>query len=187
MAGLLRGGTFGPARFITVAPRVEEKLREARMRSPLQVRRCLLHACVLVVFLVLAGCSRGAPNSPDAGLKSFSADALMKHIRTLSSDQFQGRGPGSKGEELTVKYLEEQFRGIGLRPGNPDGTYVQKVPLVGIMPDPRIQLTITGRGGKLYSQFQQHFVAFTKRVVEEASIDASMGFAGYGVQAPEIS
>src|SRR3989454_2134782 len=119
-------------------------------------------------------------------LKSFSADALMKHIRTLSSDQFQGRGPGSKGEELTVKYLEEQFRGIGLRPGNPDGSYVQKVPLVGILPDPRMQLTITGRGARLYSQFQQHFVAFTKRVVEEASIDAEMVFAGYGVQAPEF-
>src|SRR2546425_2287601 len=110
----------------------------------------------------------------------------MKHIRTLSSDQFQGRGPGSKGEVLTVKYLEEQFRGIGLRPGNPGGGYVQKVPLVGIMPDPRMQLTITGRGARLYSQFQQHFVAFTKRVVEEASIDAEMVFAGYGVQAPEF-
>src|SRR3989441_11256565 len=134
MAGLLRGGTFGPARFITVAPRVEEKLREARMRSPLQVKRYSFYPCVLVVFLVLAGCSRGAPNSPDAGLKLFSADALMKHIRMLSSDQFQGRGPGSKGEELTVKHLEEQFRRIGLRPGNPDGTYVQKVPLVGILP-----------------------------------------------------
>src|SRR6266851_7229943 len=180
MPGLLRGGTF------TVAPRVEEKLSEARMRSPLQVRRYSFYACVLIVLLVLAGCSRGAPNSPDAGLKSFSADALMKHIRTLSSDQFEGRGPGSKGEELTVKYLEEQFRGIGLRPGNPDGSYVQKVPLVGILPDPRIQLTITGRGGRLYSQFQQHFVAFTKRVVEEASIDADMVFAGYGVQAPEF-
>jgi len=94
----------------------------------------------------LAGCSRGAPNSPDAGLKSFSADALMKHIRTLSSDQFEGRGPGSKGEELTVKYLEEQFRGIGLRPGNPDGSYVQKVPLVGILLDPRMKLTITRAG-----------------------------------------
>src|SRR5437879_11171001 len=186
MPGLLRGGTFGPARFIAVAPRVEEKLREARMRSPLQVKRYSFYASVLVVFLVSAGCSRGAPNSPAAGLKSFSADALMKHIRTLSSDQFEGRGPGSKGEELTVKYLEEQFRGIGLRPGNPDGSYVQKVPLVGILPDPRMQLTITGRGARLYSQYQQHCIAFTKRVVEEASIDAEMVFAGYGVQVPEF-
>src|SRR2546426_5815695 len=49
-----------------------------------------------------------------------------------------------------------------------------------------MKLTITGRGATLYSQFQQHFVAFTKRVVEEASIDAEMVFAGYGVQAPEF-
>ena len=50
----------------------------------------------------------------------------------LSSDEFEGRAPGTKGEELTVKYLEDEFKKLGLQPGNPDGTYVQKVPLVGI-------------------------------------------------------
>src|SRR2546425_10812014 len=110
MPGLLRGGTFGPARFIAVVPRVEEKLREARMRSPLQFKRYSFYACGLVVLLALAGCSRGAPNSPVAGLKSFSADALMEHIRTLSSDQFQGRGPGSKGADVAAKNAEEESR-----------------------------------------------------------------------------
>ncbi len=68
----------------------------------------------------------------------------MAHIRTLSSNEFQGRGPGSKGEELTLAYIEKQFRDTGLEPGNPDGTYLQAVPLVGTRPDPKMTLTFAG-------------------------------------------
>ena len=62
-------------------------------------------------------------------------DGLLAHIKILSSDEFEGRAPGSKGEELSVKYISEQFKQIGLKPGNPDGTYIQEVPLAGIMSD----------------------------------------------------
>jgi len=136
-------------------------------------------------FVVLAGCSR-APSLPDAALRSFSADALMTDIRTLSSDEFEGRGPGSKGEQLTIRYLEDKFRGMGLEPGNPDGTFLQKVPLVGIRPDAGMKLVFSGRGRSVTSQFQKDFVAWTKRVVDSSAIDAEMVFAGYGVQAPEF-
>jgi Zn-dependent M28 family amino/carboxypeptidase len=136
-------------------------------------------------FVVLAGCSR-APSPPDAALRSFSADALMTDIRTLSSDEFEGRGPGSKGEQLTIRYLEDKFRGMGLEPGNPDGTFLEKVPLVGIRPDTGMKLVLSGRGRTLTSQFQKDFVAWTKRVVESSAIDAEMIFVGYGVQAPEF-
>ncbi|MBI3668788.1 MAG: M28 family peptidase [Acidobacteria bacterium] len=142
----------------------------------------LLAASLLVT---LAGCSR-APGVPDAAVQSLNADALLKHIRTLSSDEWEGRGPGSKGEELTVKYLDDQFRGMGLEPGNPGGGYVQKVPLVGITPDPKMKLTFSGRGRTLEPKFQDDFVAWTKRVVDAAAIDAEMIFVGYGVQAPEF-
>jgi Zn-dependent M28 family amino/carboxypeptidase len=138
----------------------------------------------LAIPLALAGCSR-APSPPDAALRSFSSDALLKHIRTLSSDEFEGRGPGSKGEQLTISYLQDQFRTIGLEPGNPDGTYFENVPLVGIKPDPQMKLTLSGRGRKLEAKFQKDFVAWTKRVEDSASIDADLIFVGYGVQAPE--
>ena len=65
-------------------------------------------------------------------LDTINSDDLMRHIKTLSSDEFEGRGPGTPGEELSVKYITEQFQKLGLKPGNPDGTYTQKVPLVGI-------------------------------------------------------
>src|ERR1700675_4351976 len=63
---------------------------------------------------------------------SITADSLLSEIKTLSSDEFEGRKPGSAGEEKTVAWIEQQYRQMGLKPGNPDGTYVQRVPLAGI-------------------------------------------------------
>ncbi len=141
---------------------------------------------VLTAFFgVFAGCSSG-PSAPAAGLASFSADRLLSHIRTLSSDEFEGRGPGSKGEQLTIKYLEDQFRAAGLDPGNPDGTYLQNVPLVGITPDKGMKLTIAGHGQTLAPKFENDFVAWSKRVTETSSLDADLVFVGYGIQAPEF-
>ena len=150
-------------------------------------RRIRSHWLGLLVAasVVLIGCS-SAPSAPDAALRSFSADRLLGHIRTLSSDEFEGRGPGSKGEQLTIKYLEDQYRSSGLEPGNPDGTYLQSVPLVGITPDKGMKLTLTGHGRTLEPKFQDDYVAWSKRVTDTSSIDADLVFVGYGVQAPEF-
>src|SRR5436190_14977920 len=92
----------------------------------------------------------GAPGSHDrlpiGQLPDIDADAVLAHTKTLSSDEYEGRAPGTKGETLTVAYLVDQFRKIGLKPGNTDGSYVQKVPLVGITPTPA-PLVFT-RGGQ---------------------------------------
>ena len=138
-----------------------------------------------VTLAAFTGCSRG-PSPPAAALASFSGDRILNHIRTLSSDEFEGRGPGSKGEQLTIKYLEDQYRSAGLEPGNPDGTYLQSVPLVGITPDSGMKLTLTGHGKTLEPKFQDDFVAWSKRMTETSAIDADLVFVGYGVQAPEF-
>jgi Zn-dependent M28 family amino/carboxypeptidase len=149
-------------------------------------RKYLFRAKGLAVaaLLVLAGCSR-APSAPDAALQSFSADRLLGHIRTLSSDQFEGRGPGSKGAQLTIQYLQDQFRQMGLEPGNPDGTYLQDVPLLGIRPDRNMTLVFTGHGRTMKLEFEKDFVTWTKRMVDSVTLDGDMVFVGYGVQAPE--
>jgi len=134
---------------------------------------------------LLSSCSRGQ-SPPKAALASFSGDRILNHIRILSSDEFEGRGPGSRGEQLTIKYVEDQFRSAGLEPGNPDGTYLQRVPLVGITPDRGMKLTLTGHGKTLEPKFQDEFVAWSKRATESSFIDADMVFVGYGVQAPEF-
>src|SRR5262245_32360632 len=64
-------------------------------------------------------------------LESIPGEGLLRHINVLASDEYEGRAPGTKGEELTVTYLTDPFTKLGLKPGNPDGTFVQKVPLLG--------------------------------------------------------
>src|SRR5262247_2420816 len=98
----------------------------------------------LVVTLSVAlavGCGRTTSSNatsqvPLAELPTVDPNALLAHTKVLSSDEYEGRGPGTKGEELTVRYLVDQFKMLGLKPGNTDGSYIQKVPLVGITPSP---------------------------------------------------
>ena len=112
-------------------------------------------------------------------------DAMLDHTRVLSSDEFQGRAPGSKGEDLTVGYLIDQFRKIGLKPGNTDNTFEQKVPLVGITPEPA-PLIFRKDNEEQRLQWKDDVVAWTKHVADSAVLDNSeLVFVGYGVVAPE--
>ena len=81
-----------------------------------------------------------APAASDpalANLPKIEPTAILDRIKVLASDEFEGRAPGTKGEEQTVQYLEAELKKLGLKPGNTDGTYIQKVPLVGITGRPR--------------------------------------------------
>ncbi len=128
--------------------------------------------------------SYGAPAEIQPVLKSFTSEGLLEPIRVLSSDEYEGRAPGSRGEELTVKYLIEQFQKLGLKPGNPDGTYVQKVPLAGFTADP--QASFMAAGKKLELKSLVDYVAVCRRYVPEIKVENSdMVFVGYGVVAPE--
>jgi len=117
-------------------------------------------------------------------LDSINANDILQHTKTLSADEYEGRGPGTKGEELTVNYLTEQFTRLGLKPGNPDGTYVQKVPLVGLTATPRASFTVNGKTMDL--KFPQDYVSVSRRFVPESKVENSdVVFVGYGVVAPE--
>jgi len=87
-----------------------------------------------------------------------------------------------------MAFLEAQFKQLGLKPGNPDGTYFQKVPMVGITADPGAQLVFTqpASGNKLTLQYGDDFMAWTKREQPEVSVDSDLVFVGYGVVAPEF-
>ncbi len=115
----------------------------------------------------------------------FSADEMLHDISTLASDRFEGRAPGSEGEKLTVNFLLERFQSLGLKPGNPDGTYLQRVPMVGITAKPAKELTLISGDKKLALKFGDDYVAFTNRVAPRSEADAEMVFVGYGVVAPE--
>ena len=124
---------------------------------------------------------------PEAALAAIDTATLMRYIRVLASDSFEGRAPGSRGEARTVAYLEQQFRALGLQPGNPDGTFIQNVPLVGITPVGAPSLVFEGTGGRRTLAWRDDFVAWTKHVADSASLTRSdLVFVGYGIEAPEF-
>ncbi len=116
-------------------------------------------------------------------LEAITPDALLAHIKILASDEFEGRAPGTKGEELSVKYISDQFKQIGLKPGNPDGTYTQEVPLAGITSEARMSFTVGDRTIDL--KYPDDFIASSARLKPEIKIDKSdVVFVGYGIVAP---
>src|SRR4051794_3570703 len=142
----------------------------------------------LALVALLVACSK-PPATPQqvrlSQLPSVDSQAMLAHTQVLSSDEYEGRGPGTKGEELTVRYLVDQFRKIGLMPGNTDGTYVQKVPLVGITPAPA-PLVLEKGNRRLTLKWKDDVVAWTKHVADSAAINKSdLVFVGYGIVAPE--
>jgi len=144
----------------------------------------------LIAWLVLFGCAK-KPEAPQqialSQLPSVDPQAILAHTSVLSSDEYEGRGPGTKGEELTVGYLVDQFKKIGLKPGNSDGTYVQKVPLVGITPAPA-PLVFEKAGRRQTLKWKDDVVAWTKHVADAASVNKSeVVFVGYGIVAPEYN
>jgi Zn-dependent M28 family amino/carboxypeptidase len=117
-------------------------------------------------------------------LEAITPDGLLAHIKILASDEFEGRSPGTKGEDLSVKYITDQFKKIGLKPGNPDGTYTQEVPLAGIKSEPRMSFVIGDKTMDL--KYPDDFVASSARLQPEIKIEKSnLVFVGYGVVAPE--
>src|SRR4051812_18897037 len=121
----------------------------------------------------------------DAAMQSVSAADLLGHIKVLASDAFEGRGPGTPGEEKTVAYLTEQFRKLGLKPGNPDGSFVQEVPLVGFRAQ-SVEGSFRVGDGSIDLMFPDDWVAVSRRLAQEVKVENSEAvFVGYGVVAPE--
>lgn len=155
------------------------------------------HRCwpflLAVLILLFSACSQGRPpaqqtESSQATLKSaldsISRDDLLRHTCVLASDEYEGRAPATRGEELTVKYLTEQFQKLGLKPGNPDGSFVQRVPLAGFTPESHVSFMSGSQ--KLSLKPTIDYVAVCRRYVPEVKVENSdLVFVGYGVVAPE--
>ena len=147
---------------------------------------------LLLLLFILQGCEKPLVgwnkyiHSNDAlnAQKSITAERLRQHISTLASDKFEGRFPGTIGEELTVEYLSETYEKLGLKPGNPDGTWIQKATMTGVI-----------------SEYKAQFLTDDERWVMKVGIDivgnsyqtkefvnikkTELIYCGYGVNAPE--
>jgi Zn-dependent M28 family amino/carboxypeptidase len=151
------------------------------------MRRMNKRTALLTAMAMLAGACAKSGSVPMSQLPDIDANAVLANTKVLSSDEFEGRAPGTKGEELTVAYLVDQFTKLGLKPGNTDGTFIQRVPLFGITPAPA-SLVFSKGNQQTTLKWKDDVVAWTKHVADVASLDKSeLVFVGYGVVAPEFN
>lgn len=158
-----------------------------------RVKSIIVCACVSLLGCS-SGDSSGGGSSPDPLLAAAAVDAaisvdnLKEHIRYLADDKLEGRAPGSRGEELTLAYLTEQYADLGLRPASPDGMYVQAVPLIGstLVNAPSLKVSSEAGDGEL--AYREEFMAWTHRQMERVAVhNAELVFVGYGTVAPEYN
>lgn len=120
-----------------------------------------------------------------AAIDTMTESSYRRHIETLASDEFGGRAPASKGEELTVAYLVNHFEEIGLEPAN-NGVYTQDVPLAGVSVTNSPDLIISGEDGDAVLDYGPDQVIYTRRQLDGSELDSSeLVFVGYGINAPE--
>ncbi|WP_435005227.1 M28 family peptidase [Tundrisphaera lichenicola] len=86
---------------------------------------------IWIVAALVSLCTFARADDLAGALGHLRGERVLEHIKVLASDDFEGRGPGTPGEDKTVAYLTDQFKAIGLKPGNPDGSFTQDVPLIG--------------------------------------------------------
>jgi Zn-dependent M28 family amino/carboxypeptidase len=159
-------------------------------------------------FLTLTACgSNDSENTPDPktsgttagqvsaetvvdpvaeGVDSINEASYRRHVEILASDEFGGRAPGSQGEELTVAYLVDNFKNMGLEPAN-DGSYIQAVPLSvnEVVNKPALNIR-DAEGESMALAYATEQVMWTRQQVPEIKLDDSeMVFVGYGINAPE--
>jgi Zn-dependent M28 family amino/carboxypeptidase len=157
-------------------------LTERRYTREMKTARWFVAALCAAATSVLAEDELALRLQP--ALEAITPDGLLAHIKVLASDEFEGRAPGTKGEELSVKYITDQFKQVGLKPGNPDGTYTQEVPLAGIKSEPSMAFKVGDKMTDL--KYPDDFVASSARLEPEIKIDDSdVIFVGYGIVAPE--
>ncbi len=133
------------------------------------------------LLMLLACCSK-----PQPSFDSINADSLLSEIKTLSSDDFEGRKPASPGEQKTIAFLQSQFQQMGLKAGNPNGAYLQNVPLAGITSKPQSDISVKGK--KLSLEPGKDYIALSAHYQPEVTVNNSdVVFVGYGVVAPEYN
>jgi hypothetical protein len=166
----------------------------------------LLICGFLFIFAGLAACGGEEPAGPaptaeppqagqvevegnpaaERAATEITVDYLRRHIVELSDDRYQGRGPGSKGDEMARDYLVAELENLGLQPGAADGSWQQHFGLVGVTADQPDEWTFTKGDEELTLQQWDQFIAASGVQAERAEVkDAELVFVGYGIQAPE--
>jgi Zn-dependent M28 family amino/carboxypeptidase len=123
-----------------------------------------------------------------AALETISPERIRAHVRFLANDLLEGRGTGQRGGDIAAEYIAAQFAVYGLKPVGDNGTYMQKVPMVGISPAPGTTFSLVPTSGApIALKVLDDYVAYDQTQQPQSDIDAPIVFVGYGIHAPEYN
>ena len=114
-------------------------------------------------------------------------ERIRAHVKFLASDLLEGRGVGVRGGELATEYLASQFAVAGLKPGGDNGTYFQKVPLIGSEPDAGVTLAADIKGATVSFKWLDELTGGSYLQKANADFEADAVFVGHGITAPEYN
>ncbi len=171
--------------------------------ASLTARCCAALALGVAVFGALAGCQAppaavppgdAADESPSlqlaaevmAAADTIDEDYLRGIVERLSSDDFEGRGPATRGDEMTQQYLASELEALGYEPGGPGGDWLQPVGIVSLTTKAPETWSFRSPGGSAELAYWDDFIVASGVQAETATVDdAEVVFVGYGIRAPE--
>jgi len=158
----------------------------------------IIAACLMFCLNLPVGAEGGAggakapsvklPGAAFAALETISPERIRWHVRYLSHDLLEGRGTGQRGGDIAAEYIGTQFAEYGLKPAGDHGTYMQKVPLVGITTLPETQFSLVPKQGETMNlKPLDEYVAYDQTQQPQSDVDAEVVYVGYGIEAPEYN
>ncbi|MGB7585697.1 MAG: M28 family peptidase [Terriglobales bacterium] len=133
-----------------------------------------------------SGVSARLPGTAIAAMQRINPERIRAHVRFLSHDLLEGRGTGARGGDIAAEYMATQFALEGLKPAGDNGTYMQKVPLVGITPEPQtIFALVPAKHAAINLKPLDQYVAYDQTQQPQSDVDAQIVYVGYGIVAPE--
>ena len=163
----------------------------------MMIRRISVFAAVLVLAAAVPAqdkpsrkgvAPRRLPGPAIAALQNIRPENIETHVRFLSHDLLEGRGTGQRGGDLAAEYIATQFALYALKPAGDKGTYMQKVPMVGITPGADTRFSLVPSSGKVSDlKPLDEYVAYDQTQQPASGIDAEIVYVGYGIEAPEYN
>src|SRR5207237_1536580 len=161
-------------------------------------------AAVVSIFFLIAGLSAAPPSSPQknvspdppkrlpavavAAMETINPEHIRAHVRFLAHDLLEGRGTGQRGGDIAAEYIATQFALSGLKPAGDNGTYMQKVPMVGVTTQPESTFSLVASSGQpMQLKLLDDYVVSNQTQQPQSDINADIVYVGYGIEAPEYN
>ena len=124
------------------------------------------------------------PPAARAALSAVNPNNIRAHVQFLASDLLEGRGTGQRGGDIAADYIATQFALAGLKPAGENGSYFQRVPMVGVATDPGSSVSVIINNTATPLRLLDDIVAMDESQSATSDIDAPIVFVGYGIKAP---